>query len=58
MDVTQNLIVSTILQSSAQCASILQVLEGDCPISSKPKMEDHEVLSDDGGSRATEVERE
>jgi len=58
MDVTQDLIISTILQSSAQCAGVLQVLEGDSPISGKPKVEEHEVLSDDGGSRTTEVERE
>lgn len=58
MDVTQNLVVSTIVESSAQRASVLQVLEGDRPVPCKPKVEEHEVLSDYRSSRATKVERE
>jgi len=33
-------------------------LEGDSPIPSKPKVEEHEVLNEYLSSRATEVERE
>ena len=58
MDVAQDFVVSTILEGSAQRTSILQILKGDCPVPSKPKVEEHEVLSEYLSGRATEVERE
>jgi hypothetical protein len=58
VDLAQDFIVSTLLEGSAQCASILQILEGDCPVPCKPEVEEHEVLSDDRRSGATEVEGE
>lgn len=58
MDIAQDFVVSTILKGPAQCASVLQILEGDCPVPGEPKVEEQEVLGDDWSSRATEVERE
>lgn len=58
MDVAQDFVVSTILKGSAQRTSVLQILKGYCPVPSKPKVEEHEILSDYRSSRATEVERE
>lgn len=58
MNVAQDFEVSAVLEGPAQCASVLQVLEGNCPVPSEPKMEEYEILSDDRSSRATEVEGE
>jgi hypothetical protein len=58
MYIAQDFVVSTILKSSAQRASVFQILEGDCPIPSESKVEEHEVLGDDRSGRTTEVEGE
>ena len=58
MDIAQDFIISTILEGSAQCTGVLQILKGDLPVPRKPKMEEHEVLGEYWSSRATEVERE
>jgi len=58
MNIAQDFVVSAVLKSPAQCASIRQILKGDCSVSSEPKVEEHEVLSNDWSSRATEVEGE
>jgi len=57
MDLAQYFVVATILKGSAQRTSVLQILESDCPVPSKPKVEEQKVLSDYLGSGATEIER-
>ena len=58
MDVAQDFVVSTILEGSAQRTSVLQILEGDCPVPSEPKMDEHKILGEYRSGRTTEVERE
>lgn len=58
MDIAQNFVVSTFFKGPAQRASVLQILEGNSPISSEPKVKEQEVLGDDRSSRTAEVERE
>ena len=58
MDLAQDFVVSTIFKGPAQHAGILQILEGDRPVSSKPKVEEQEILSNNRRSRATKVEGE
>lgn len=56
MDVAQDFVVPTVLEGSAQRAGVRQILEGNFPVPSEPKVEEHEVLSDYRSSRTTEVE--
>ena len=58
MDIAQDFVVSAVLKGSAQCATVLQILEGDRPVPREPKVEEHEVLSDYRSSRAAEVQGE
>ena len=58
MDIAQDFVVSTILEGSAQRTSVLQILEGDRPVPSKPKVDEHEILGEYRSGGTTEVERE
>ena len=58
MNIAEDFEVSTVLEGPAQCTSVLQILEGDCSVPSEPKVEEHEILSDDRSSWTTEVEGE
>jgi len=58
MDIAQDFVISAILEGSAQRTSVLQILEGDRPVPSEPKVEEHEILSEYRGGGTTEVERE
>ena len=58
MNVTQNIVVSTLLQCPAEQSRILQIRERNTAVSLLTQVYEVVVLRDDGSSRAREVKRE
>ena len=58
MDVTKDRVVASLFQSTAEEPSIFHIGKANCTIAFKSKMEQVEVLSDDGSRGAREVQRE
>ena len=56
MDVTQYGVPSCMFKSAAQESRIFQVVESDCTVTLKTKMQEVEVLSNDGCCWSREVE--
>jgi hypothetical protein len=57
MDITQNRVITAFLQSPAQGSCILEIIQGDGPISLKSEVNEVKILGNDRCCGSREVER-